>query len=319
MTDKNSSGSVFQTLLLVVLVIFSAIQVSFIFGLTPNFSKTTTETSLDNSSGLERTVRDALLQHEYEKVGGKENYEVIVALQRAILTNPASGQDIETQKQLLAQLQGSTGTTNTTTTATTNSATLTEDQRKVVLEDAVVEGNKDADIVVVEYSEMECPFCAQQYHDTKLHPTLEAEYSDKVAFVYKNNRGVDHAGTEVKSLGLLCAKKVGGADAYAKFYKYVMDNTTYRPQDKNGSVFPVAQLAEAAKAAGITDVAAWQSCVDNKETLEQFAKETREAASFGLSGTPGTLIFNQKTGAYTTISGAYPYENFKAAVDALLK
>ena len=147
MTDKNSSGSVFQTLLLVVLVIFSAIQVSFIFGLTPNFSKTTTETSLDNSSGLERTVRDALLQHEYEKVGGKENYEVIVALQRAILTNPTSGQDIETQKQLLAQLQGS-ATTTTTDTHTTNSATLTEDQRKALLQDAVVEGNKDADIVV---------------------------------------------------------------------------------------------------------------------------------------------------------------------------
>lgn len=51
--------------------------------------------------------------------------------------------------------------------------------------------------------------------------------------------------------------------------------------------------------------------------LSQFEAETAEAQSFGLNGTPGTLIINQKTGEYDTVIGAYPFEAFQAKVEAL--
>jgi protein-disulfide isomerase len=59
---------------------------------------------------------------------------------------------------------------------------------KKILEDASIEGKKDATIVAIEYSDMECPFCMRQYHDTKLFPTLLAEYKDTVAVAFKNNK-----------------------------------------------------------------------------------------------------------------------------------
>lgn len=322
-SPRTTSRELFQTILLIVLVIFSAIQIAFLFGITPNFSKSiaTKATPVENTTGIERAVREALLQHEYEKVGGKDNYDVITEVQKELLTNPQSEQNIEKQKAFLAQFRGTatgSATNGTTEAPATTTETLTDSQKATLLTGAVIEGKKDANVVVVEYSEMECPFCAQLYHDTKLHQTLTQEYGDKVAFVYKNNRGVDHEGTEAKALGLLCAEKIGGADAYTKFYTYVMDKTLHRPKDPSGAIFPVSSLPEAAKAAGITDINAWQSCLDKKETLVKFATQTNEAKSFGLSGTPGVVLFNQKTGKYATISGAYPYENFKAAVDSLL-
>jgi protein-disulfide isomerase len=160
---------------------------------------------------------------------------------------------------------------------------------------------------------MECPYCMRQYHDTKLFPSIAAQYSDKVALAFKNNRGVNHKGTEVKALGALCAKNLGGDTAYQKFYKAVMDKST-----NEGGVLDVAKLPEIAKLVGV-DAKKWQSCVDAKETLAQFSTETKEAQKFGLGGTPGTLILNTKTGKYATIEGAYPYESFTAKIDELLK
>lgn len=90
--------------------------------------------------------------------------------------------------------------------------------------------------MAIEYSDMECPFCIKQYHDTKLQPSLSAQYGDKVAFAFKNNRGVNHPGTEAKALGALCAKQVGGDKAYIAFYHAVMDGTT------QGNPYPVAKL-----------------------------------------------------------------------------
>lgn len=306
-TEHAQTSRTAIIVLLVISILVSLVQAGFLYYLTGG-----------------KTVQENILAHEYSKVGGAENYKVVTDLQKEILVNPHSGQDIATQKNFLEQLKQARGnnvpvvTEHDTDTTDTNAQTLSDEQKKSVLENAVVEGNKDADVVIVEYSEMECPYCAQLYHDTKLHQTASAEYGDKVAFIYKNNRGVDHNGTEVKALGLLCANKVAGPEAYTKFYTHIMDNTTLRPQERSGTVFDVKNLAEAAKVAGVTDIAAWQSCVDNKETLEQFAKETQEAGSFGLRGTPGVMMFNQKTGKYTTVSGAYPYSEFKSKIDSLL-
>ena len=84
------------------------------------------------------------------------------------------------------------------------------------------------------------------------------------------------------------------------------------------SVYPVSDLAKAASSAGV-DSTKWKKCFDTKETSALFDTETSEAQSFGLGGTPGTLIVNLKTGKYSTIEGAYPYDTFTQEIDALMK
>ena len=249
-------------------------------------------------------VKRALLEMEYEKVGGKENYELIskatlIQMQEQI---PQIRQFIETQ-------WGATAAVNPD--ATIGWKTLDQETIDKVVSTAALEGNPDADIVVIEYSDMECPFCIRQYSETKLQESLATQYGDKVAFAFKNNRGVNHSGTEPKAVGALCAKKVGGDEAYIKFYQAVMDGTT------QSAVYPVSSLPDAASVAGV-DVAKWQACYDAKETSAEFLAETQEANGFGLGGTPGTLILNVKTGKYTTVEWAYPLANFVQSIDLLM-
>jgi hypothetical protein len=58
-----------------------------------------------------------------------------------------------------------------------------------------------------------------------------------------------------------------------------MDGTT------QSVMYPVANLSEAAKISGV-DMPQWQSCYDNKDTLNGFVAETQEANELGLGGTP---------------------------------
>jgi protein-disulfide isomerase len=260
--------------------------------------------TLPASTGIDALgVKKALLELEYEKVGGKENYDLVskatlIQMQEQI---PQIKQFIESQG----------GATPTAPVAENINQTMDAAQVDKIISGAALEGNTQADIVVIEYSDMECPFCIRQYAETKLRESLVKQYGDKVAFAYKNNRGVNHSGTEAKAIGALCAKKVGGNEAYAKFYHTVMDGTT------QSAVYPVANLGQAAKTAGV-DAIKWQTCYDAKETAAEFLAETQEANGLGLGGTPGTLILNVKTGKYATVEGAYPLANFVQKIDALM-
>ncbi|MBP9812064.1 thioredoxin domain-containing protein [Candidatus Gracilibacteria bacterium] len=259
----------------------------------------------DSSMGIKR----ALLELEYEKVGGKETYDILqkysqmqIAQNIDNFRNAVNGQDV-----------AAPGAAEPSPTAADPLKDISQDEIKAIVGTASIEGNKDATIIAVEYSDMECPFCIRQYHSTKLFPNLLSEYGDKIGVAFKNNRGVNHPGTEAKAIGALCAKKLGGDGAYQKFYKGIMDKST-----NEGGVMPVTELANLAKTLGL-DAAKWQECYDKKETLAQFSSETQEAQKYGLGGTPGTMIINVKTGKYATVEGAYPYEKFVANINALSK
>lgn len=312
-----------MTGLMAALLILSALQAAYIFGLLPSTRTVQQETPLQNTTGIERVVRDALLQHEYEKVGGKDAYDTLTELQKLYLQHPDNPQNLAAQKAMIqefkAAINGSSsgntavasGTTSSTTTSTTTK-TLDEAAKSALLKDAVIEGNKSAPIVFLEYSDLECPYCIMQHNENKISQKIAEEFKDQVAYAFKNHRGVNHAGTEVKALGALCVNKLGGTEAYHKYYTAVLSGS-----QAGGAVYPVADLPKLVESFGV-DKAKWQSCVDSKEFLAQFNAETKQGQDYGLRGTPGVLIFNQKTGKYTTIVGAQDYANFQSAVKTLI-
>jgi protein-disulfide isomerase len=260
-------------------------------------------TKADSSIGIKKVLLDL----EYDKVGGKENYDILQKY-----TQLQINEQIPQIKQALAWWK-LPGAQQQQPQAAAAEWTISADEIKKILDDASIEGDKNATIIAIEYSDMECPFCMKQYHDTKLFPTLMSQYGNKVSAAFKNNRWVNHKGTEVKALGALCAAKIWGDASYQKFYKGVMDKST-----NEGGVLDTSKLAEIAKLSWV-DVAKWQSCVDTKETISRFAAQTSEAQKFGLGWTPGTLILNIKTGKYATVEWAYPYSTFTAKIDELMK
>ena len=76
-------------------------------------------------------------------------------------------------------------------------------------------GDKNAEVVIVEYGDLECPYCAA------VHPTIQkliTDYGGKVAWVYRDFPLSIHANAQIKAEAAECASAQGGD---AMFFKYV--------------------------------------------------------------------------------------------------
>lgn len=168
-----------------------------------------------------------------------------------------------------------------------------------------IKGSPDADIIIFEFSDFECPFCV------RLHPTLKKlveDYDGKVAWVYKHFPIGTHKYAMAKAIASECVAQLGGNDAFWKFTDGLIEE---------GISAPMESLPGLAVAAGV-DESAFNTCLENEETKDIAEGDLRLGVEYGVTGTPGNVIYNQKTGDIQLAPGALPYESFKQIIDSML-
>ncbi len=171
-------------------------------------------------------------------------------------------------------------------------------------ENDYIRGNPDATITVVEYSDTECPFCA------RVHPTIQQvvdDYDGKVNWVFRHYPLAFHPTAQKGAESLECAGELGGNDKY-----WAMVDTIY----EKGS--DLAKFGDYAKEIGLNQTA-FQTCLDSGKYATKTAEMMQSGSKAGVQGTPGNLILNHKTKKVAVVSGAQPLQNFKNAIDGLLK
>lgn len=178
-----------------------------------------------------------------------------------------------------------------------------------VSDDDHIRGNKDADIVLVEYSDFECPFCAQFHPTTK---QILEDYGDKVALVYRHYPLEFHPNAQKAGEASECVAKLGGDDAFWKYADAIFEKNN----DLGGKISPEA-ITEAAEEAGV-NMTNFQTCLDSGEMAEKVKEDMAEGGAAGVTGTPGTFIVT-KDGAQELVPGAYPLAQVKAIVDKYVK
>ncbi len=173
-------------------------------------------------------------------------------------------------------------------------------------------GNPDADLVIVEYSDTECPFC-KQFHAT-MRKVMETYGKDgKVAWVYRHFP-IDqlHSKARKQAEATECAADQGGND---KFWAFT--NTLYERTPSNNG-FDEKQLPVIAKEIGL-DVNAFNTCLSSGKFTAKVEADYQDGIKAGAKGTPYSLIVTKKDGSKVPINGAQPYESLKGTLDLLLK
>lgn len=181
--------------------------------------------------------------------------------------------------------------------------------RPISNEDHIL-GNPEADVIIVEYSDTECPFC-KQFHITMRRVMDEYGKDGKVAWVYRHFplAGL-HSKAPKEAEALECANELGGP---TKFWEYT--NMLYEKTPSNNDL-DLAELPKIAKDVGL-DVTAFNTCLSSQKYKDRVQKDYDDAIRVGGAGTPHSIIIS-KDGTQTPIKGAYPYADLKKIIDAFL-
>jgi protein-disulfide isomerase len=169
-------------------------------------------------------------------------------------------------------------------------------------------GNPNAKIVLVEYSDFECPFCQ------RFHPTMQQimeEYGDDVAWVYRHFPLSFHPNARPAAITSECVAKLGGNNAFWKF----ADEAFNQNSQLGGTLTPAA--IDAAIAASGVNADEVKSCVDAGDVASIVDTDMNEGSAAGVTGTPGTFIVTSD-GAQELIPGALPFEQVKPMIDQYL-
>lgn len=224
---------------------------------------------------------------------------------------------LRTEVTYLKKLQGSNATTaNVLSTAATPAPQAGAPQTPapaasvppLALDDHV-RGNRNAKVLLIEYSDFECPYCKT------FHPTLQQAvnaYGDNVAWVYRHFPLGFHANAQKEAEAAECVAELGGNEKFWEFSDKLFERTT-----SNGTGFALDKLAPLAAEIGV-DTTAFQTCLDSGKYTEKVKKHMAEGTAAGVTGTPGTFVV-KADGSSTLIPGALPLEMVKQAIDKALQ
>ena len=175
-------------------------------------------------------------------------------------------------------------------------------------------GSAKARVLVVEYSDTECPFC-KTFHSTMLSIMQEYGKVEKVAWVYRHFPIAQiHSKSFKEAEATECAANLGGN---SKFWEYI--NKLYETTPSNNNLDP-KELTNIATQVGLSSTA-FNACLESEEFGPRVNADIKNAQE--LQGqdffTPYSIIIDTKTNQYYPIQGAYPYPQLKSAIDLILQ
>jgi len=165
--------------------------------------------------------------------------------------------------------------------------------------DEMIRGNKNAPLTLVEYSDYECPFCSRGFNTVM---DLISKYGDNIRFVYKHLPLSFHKNAMIASQYHEAIRLQDEKKAW-KFHDEIFKN---QGKLKSGEPF----LKKLAKEIG-ANMTKLAKDVNSEAVKKRIQDDMKEAASFGMQGTPGFLLNG------IPVKGAYPASYFYGIVEKL--
>ncbi len=169
-----------------------------------------------------------------------------------------------------------------------------------------IRGSKDAKVFIVEYSDLECPFCAS-FHATG-QQVLD-EYGDQVAWVYRHfPLDSIHSRARPAANAAECVADLAGNDA---FWSFIDDDFANQETGLSEDA-----LKTTAGKVGV-DASEFESCFNESKFDQTVSDHYDSGTAAGVTGTPGSFVMNDK-GDVWALPGAVPFEELKLAIDEVL-
>lgn len=161
-------------------------------------------------------------------------------------------------------------------------------------------GKEGASVVVVAYSDFQCPYCAEEAK--VLRNNLKNQYESRVRVYFRDFPLAMHNWAKPAAIAGRCVY-VQEPEAFWTFHDWIFANQK--------AVTP-ENLLDKLKAWALgtsLDAAKLEQCVAGNETEKQVAESMEEGAALGVNSTPTLFVNGRKLG------GSYKWEQLKAVID----
>ncbi len=172
-----------------------------------------------------------------------------------------------------------------------------------------IRGNPNAPILLIEYSDFDCPFC-KQYHNTMNSIMDEFGVDGRVAWVYRQFPIEQlHPNSPRISEAALCVGDLGGNTKFWQFTDLLFEQRDYDAPTN------VVRLPEYAERVGV-DRNEYTTCMDSGRMRQAVVDSTKDGFNAGIRGTPYTYVVagNQQA----VVNGARSYDTIRGIVTNLV-
>jgi protein-disulfide isomerase len=154
--------------------------------------------------------------------------------------------------------------------------------RLIALKDQPTQGPASAPVTLVEYSDLECPVCAQLHE--KLETEIIPKYGDKLRVVFKEFPLVNiHEWALTGAIAAQCTYQIDPSK-YVAFRSLV-----YKNQETIDASRARDTLLHFGAEAGVDNMKL-AACIDSKASLSRVEANLREGEALGINQTPTSFI-----------------------------
>ncbi|WP_024545783.1 DsbA family protein [Picosynechococcus sp. NKBG15041c] len=185
-------------------------------------------------------------------------------------------------------------------TATDFQAQLTSNP-EAVIGDSPTLGSEEFNVVLIEFSDFECPFCARASETLK---TFIEQNADTVTLAYKHLPLV-----QIHPQAIAAAEASWAAQQQGKFWEY------HDQLFENQGQFNEELYQRIAQDLGL-DLEQFEA--DRQRARPAIDEDLTLAQSLGLNGTPFFILASTETGNVETFSGALDLQEYEAKLAAVI-
>jgi protein-disulfide isomerase len=208
-------------------------------------------------------------------------------------------QPIDSFKSIIDRLLAGGSPQVTPTPSPTQTAQAQNAQATGSIDDDPIEGSTSAKVVLLEWSDFQCPYCGRFFEQTL--PSIRKDYIDtgKVKMVFRQFPLSFHPNAEPAAEASECANEQG------KFWEY--HDKLFSNQD----ALSVENYKAWAKDLGL-DTTEFNSCLDSNKYQNEITADMSDGQSSGITGTPGFIVGilqdDGKTVVGVAVKGAQPID-----------
>ena len=243
-------------------------------------------------SEISSIVRKEILFNEFGKVWWEENFNFI---------KQATLDSIKQSKEYY----NNNSSANTDNTSYVSS---TWDYFDKIKKDSYVLWSKDAKYTIIEFSDLECPYCAK-FSKSWIIKNLVETSNWQINYIFKHFPLSSHKNSKMESLALECLWSELWEEKFFEFKDLIFtkSKSNWVSFDEDS----ISKLAESLWA----DYDSMISCIKDEKFLSKLESDVYDWTLWWVTWTPTIYVFNDETWKYQILPWVYDLKSIEQAIE----